>query len=247
MYVTTFTFSFWTYFGREGAYDNNRLGSDTYKRLNLGLFAFMVVGLFAIPGEAGFLPSAIGAMVISVLLTVLRLYGAALAWKGWEHGVGDSSLNKLWSEFVNGTREMIKGLRVQDQKKALTYRNMLVLIVFGTISSFFDGIFILRYMKEFNRSLFDVTLKLSAVGRLLMISTMIYSLKDAAERDRLTGTTFIQLNVLVGTWAVLVGLGQAVFPFGFAANHGVEMFAFGLPFLIKALKSQKEKTETKKS
>ena len=76
-----------------------------------------------------------------------------------------------------------------------------------------------------------------------MITTVVYSLKDAAERDRLTGTTFIQLNLLVGAWAVLVGLGQAVFPYGFAANRGVEMFAIGLPFLIKALKSQKEKTE----
>lgn len=203
----------------------------------------MVVGLFAIPGEAGFLPSAIGAMVLSVLLTVLRLYGAALAWKGWEHGVGDASSKGLWSEIVTGTKETMKGLRVQDQKKALTYRNLLVLIVIGAISSFFDGIFLLRYLKEFGKSLFDVTLKVSAVARLLMITTMVYSLKDAAERDRLTGTTFIQLNLLVGTWAVLVGFGQAVFPYGFAANRGVEMFAIGLPFLIKAFKSQKEKTE----
>lgn len=230
---------------REGAYDNNRLGSDTYKRLNLGLFAFMVVGLFAIPGEAGFLSSAIGAIILSILLTIVRLYGVALAWRGWECGVGDNSLKALWNEIVNGTKETVKGLRVKDQKKALTYRNLLVLIVVGSVSSFFDGIFLLRYLKEFGKSLFDVSLKISAVARLSMITTMVYSLKDAAERDRLTGTTFIQLNLLVGTWAVLVGLGQAIFPYGFAANRGVEMFAIGLPFLIKALKSQKEKTDGK--
>jgi hypothetical protein len=31
---------------------------------------------------------------------------------------------------------------------------------------------------------------------------MVYSLKDAAERNRLTGTTFIQLNFMVGLWAL---------------------------------------------
>jgi hypothetical protein len=31
---------------------------------------------------------------------------------------------------------------------------------------------------------------------------MIYSLKDAGERDRLKETTFIQLNYMVGLWAM---------------------------------------------
>ena len=79
-----------------------------------------------------------------------------------------------------------------------------------------------------------------------MISTMIYSLKDAAERDRLTGTTFIELNVMVGLWAILVALGQGFYPNGFAAYRGVEMFAFSIPFLTKAYKSVLEKREKKK-
>ncbi len=41
------------------------------------------------------------------------------------------------------------------------------------------------------------------MARLALISTMIYSLKDAAERDRLSGTTFIQLNWLLAAWAML--------------------------------------------
>jgi len=79
-----------------------------------------------------------------------------------------------------------------------------------------------------------------------MISTMIFSLKDAAERDRLTGTTFIQMNVMIGAWAALVGVGQSVYPLGVAFYRGIEMFAFSLPFFLKALKSQKEKDEKKK-
>lgn len=79
-----------------------------------------------------------------------------------------------------------------------------------------------------------------------MISTMIFSLKDAAERDRLTGTTFIQLNLLVGLWAILVGFGQSIRLLGVQFSRGVEMFAFSLPFLIKALKSQKEKEDKRR-
>jgi len=78
-----------------------------------------------------------------------------------------------------------------------------------------------------------------------MISTMIYSLKDAAERDRLTGTTFIQMNLMIGAWAFLVGIGQSIYPLGFAAHRGVELFAFSCPFFLKALKSAKEKRSKK--
>lgn len=85
------------------------------------------------------------------------------------------------------------------------------------------------------------------MARLFMIATMIFSLKEAAERDRLTGTTFIQMNLMVGTWALLVALGQSVYPLGFAPYRGVEMFAFSLPFFIKAFKSQKEKEEEKRA
>jgi type IV secretory pathway TrbD component len=73
---------------------------------------------------------------------------------------------------------------------------------------------------------------------------MVYSLQDAAERDRLTGTTFIQMNVMVGLWAVLVGLGVSL---GNSAYTGVEMCAFAIPFFVKALKSLKEKQEKKKT
>jgi len=75
---------------------------------------------------------------------------------------------------------------------------------------------------------------------------MIYSLKDAAERDRLTGTTFIQMNVMTGLWAILVGLGQSVRLLDVTLSRGVEMFAFSIPFLTKALKSQIEKDNQKR-
>lgn len=226
---------------------NDRLGSDTYKRLNLALLGFAGLGLTAIPGEAAFMNTAGSAMILSGLLTTLRLFGTFLAFTGWKRGVletnDEATPKRFLGELVQGSKDTIKGLKVTNGKKALTYRNCLLLVCFGILSSFMEGIFNIRFRKEFTRTWFEISLQWSAVARLFMIATMIYSLKDAAERDRLTGTTFIEMNIMVGAWAVLVGLGQAVYPLGFAAYRGVEMFAFSIPFFLKAYKSRKEKSE----
>jgi len=237
-----------------GAVVHDRLASDTYKRLNVGLLGFCGLGLAAVPGEAAFMNSPGSAILSSIFLTAVKLYGTLLAVVGWKKGVFKKeeplttfAPKRMLQEFAQGTKETVKGLKVQNNKKALTYRNCLLLVGMGIVSSFMEGLFDIRYKKEFIRTWFEISLQWSAVARLFMISTMIYSLKDAAERDRLTGTTFIQMNVMVGFWASIVGLGQAIYPLGFAAYRGVEMFAFSFPFFLKAFKALKEKSEAKKS
>jgi hypothetical protein len=203
-----------------------------------------VLGLMAVPGEAGFLFTAGPALAMSVALFSVRSYGAMVAYQGWERGVNPHSPGtNAFTELVEGAKSTFAGLKIQNRKKGLSYANLLLLVVASGISSLMDGIFNIRYLKTFQKTLFDVSLNLSAVSRLFMISTMIYSLKDAAERDRLTGTTFIQMNILVGMWAVLVALGIAASP---GPHRGLEMIAFSLPFFIKALKSQKEKQSKEK-
>jgi len=196
----------------QGAASHDRLTSDTYKRLNVGLLGFCGLGLVAVPAEAAFMNSVVHAMAVTFLLTGVKLYGTALALLGWKQGVLDNGAlvtfapRRMFQEFVDGTKETAKGLKVQNNKKALTYRNCLLLVCMGIVSSFMEGLFNIRYQKEFTRTWFEISLQWSAVSRLFMISTMIYSLKDAAERDRLTGTTFIQLNTMIGFWALVVGL-----------------------------------------
>ena len=130
-------------------------------------------------------------------------------------------------------------LRVKNAKKALAYRNLLVCVLVGLVSSLFEGLFDIRYQEAFKRSAFDISIQWSAISRLFLISTMIYSLKDAAERDRLTGSTFIQMNILVGSWALAVGFAQGLL------GYWIEMLAFALPFYIKAYKSRLEKKQKK--
>jgi hypothetical protein len=144
----------------KGAVQNDRLSSDTYKRLSVGLLGFCLLGLAALPGEAAFVAAPGSA---AVLFTVLvKLYGTALSFVGWKRGVigtvsgsdtdTDNRKNNtnqgvpriMLQEFATGLLQTVKGLRVQNAKKALTYRNCLLLVVGGMFSNFMEGIFDLR-------------------------------------------------------------------------------------------------------
>ena len=250
-----------------GAAEHGRLGSDTYKRLNVGLLVFSLLGIAAIPGEAGFLPSFNVALPISIAMSGVRCFSSIVSYQGWKRGISSENADELtvtdlWKEIVSGMKTTIRGLRVQEKTKAMTYRNILLLVILGIFSSLMEGVYSMRLQRDFavsaavavharyqallTRTWFDISLQWSAMSRLFLVSTMIYSLKDAAERDRLTGTTFVQMNFMIGTWATLVALGQAVYPLGFAAYRGVEMFAIAMPFFIKGLKSLKDKQAKKK-
>jgi hypothetical protein len=67
----------------------------------------------------------------------------------------------------------------------------------------------IQYKEALIKTSFDISLQWSAVSRLFLVSSMIYSLKDAAERDRLSGSTFIQMNYMVAIWALVGELGLA--------------------------------------
>ena len=225
----------------QGATRAGRLASDTYKRLNVGLIGFCLT-FWAMPAEAGFLVQKSSRQIMTFLLTASKAFGLVLALTGWQYGVdkeGEKFFKpaELVSEFSSGCLSTLKGMRVKAAKKALAYRNLLVMVLMGLASSLFEGIFDVRYQEAFKRSAFDISIQWSAISRLFLISTMIYSLKDAAERDRLTGSTFIQMNVLVGSWALAVGFAQGL------RGYWIEMLAFSLPFFIKAYKSRLEKKQ----
>ncbi|GKY96145.1 hypothetical protein MPSEU_000574500 [Mayamaea pseudoterrestris] len=205
----------------QGATNHDRLKSVTYKRLNIGLLGFSLMSLAAVPGEAGFLPTFVPALLLSLVATIVRLLGAFAAYSGWVQGLGGkASPRTLIQDFAQDTKETLLGLRVKH--KGALFRNAFVHLAIGA---------------------FEISLHWSAVARLFMISTIIYSLKDAAERDRLQGTTFIQLNVMVGIWAFLVGIGQTVYPLGFAPKRGAIMFAFAVPFILSALVNTRLKSD----
>jgi hypothetical protein len=139
----------------KGAVDNKRLSSDTYKRLSVGLLGFCLLGLAAVPGEAAFVAVPGNAAVLFTI--AVKFYGTAISFVGWKRGVvgigngsdSDDNTNQgvpriMLQEFATGLLQTAKGLKVQNAKKALTYRNCLLLVVGGMFSNFMEGIFDLR-------------------------------------------------------------------------------------------------------
>jgi hypothetical protein len=88
-----------------------------------------------------------------------------------------------------------------------------------------------------HRSWWTILGRSLSVSRLCMMAIIIYVLKDAAERGRLSGTTFIRLNQGIGAWATLVALGQ------YATNGRFDMLVFALPFWIHAYEGSRQKHE----
>jgi hypothetical protein len=186
------------------ATSNDRLSSDTYKRLNCGLFFFCFVTLFAIPGEAAFHPQFGPAILLMMAMTFIKGWGCSLAYEGWKTGVEESSgrnasmtVKQLAAEFGYGIKSTVSGL-FHTPRKGFVYLLYLLVVLAGGFSAVMEAQFYMKY----SAPLFDISLQWSAFARLALVSSMVYSLKDAAERGRLTGTTFIQMNFMVALWAL---------------------------------------------
>jgi hypothetical protein len=137
-----------------GANEEDRLTSDTFKRLNVGVFGFSVLGLAGFPGEAAFFRTAAPALVTSLFMLVTRIVGASVAYQGWTRGVvvsnsnSNSNLNSTTrvQALVEGMKSNLRGLKVkrEDKKKSLFYRNCMLVVMFGMFNNFMGGIFDIR-------------------------------------------------------------------------------------------------------
>jgi hypothetical protein len=127
-----------------GANEDDRLSSDTFKRLNLGVLGFSILGMACVPGEAAFFATATPAMVTSLSMLVTRIVGASVAYQGWTRGI--ASYSTPVQALVEGMKSNIRGLKVkrQDKKKSLFYRNCMLLVMLGMFSNAMGGIFDIR-------------------------------------------------------------------------------------------------------
>lgn len=64
------------------------------------------------------------------------------------------------------------------------------------------------------------------------MTSLVYTLKLAAERDDLSQSRSVLLNILVGSWALLVAAGQ----YSQSARGSSLFLVLSLPFFVKALK-----------
>lgn len=192
--------------------------SDTYKRLTMGLLLFGVLGLFSVPGEAGCivvssLSSPYWGGATTFLLTLLaKFITAIVSFVGWEYSAGGfgsspssssyrDKMRDIVREMCGGCKRVWKTLPITDERPATFYRSFFVILTLGNLI-FNTSELIFNLTQGIGLVSLPVSLTISSMARLGLMSVILYVLKDAAERKRLDGSTFITLNMMVGFWAL---------------------------------------------
>lgn len=196
----------------------DRLGSDTYKRINLSLLEYATLGLGVITLSGGGNPILKVAYIITLINTI----------KGYAYGVlgldKKSDSDTLLQDFAKGIESTIKGT-FSDPKnmKSLGYLVALLMVASMKLLKLKEIIIAARSAVAAK----DIAMSLARFNRLSLLALMIYTLKDAADRDRLGGTTFIQLNYLCALILGIVGVlgGGVMSPLGGANVAFAAFFA----------------------
>lgn len=185
-----------------GAAENNRLTSDTYKRLNLALI------------EYGFIAFILGVMlklkaswtIVAFITFVNSVKGYGYGLKGWE--LVPTSAKK---DFTDGMKSNFDTMTKIPNAKSAGYLAATLTILSLKLVKFME---VVKSVIAGERG-YRLGVNLFRLSIYMMMTTTVFTLKDAADRDRLEGTTFIELNALAAfafaTWAKHVGIGT---PFG---------------------------------
>ena len=194
------------------AAENNRLGSDTYKRMNLALFQYGVLGSLIVGLGKGRNKILALALLLSIINSVKGYTYGVLGWDKMK----DAS---LVDDIFKGTIDTMKGflslpkyinsfgyLAVTTMMAALKLQKLVEVVKFFNTSGLVEGL----------------AMPLAQFNRLALVTLSLYTLKDAADRKRLGGTTFIELNLLcalsLGVHAAFF-MGEATFPLGLVSTY----------------------------
>ena len=234
---------------------NKLYTSNTYRRLNLGILFFGMSGLFTFPAEAVLLLSStsstginnnvmMGGITALLTMQVTKFITTFTSLIGWENSVGgfgttcNERMKNISKEMYKGLKQVRNDYAVTDERPATFYRTFWIFI---TINNILFNIPELVFNVQQNGGLLGgglfslpVSITLSSIGRLGMLSFILYVLKDAAERKELESKTFIILNMIVGLWAFGVGIAQGLVnstptnPFDI--KRAADKFLFGVLF-----------------
>ena len=193
------------------AAENDRLSSDTYKRLNLMYakfgFLWLLAGILVMQTK----PLTRGAKILSnPLVMIASFYALINGLKGWGYGA------KGWDKSASTSygADLVHLFKSSAKVFVSPFQNIKSAFYFGATA--FAGV--LKVMK-----LMDLAGLCSGIGtpavtaakfgswsigyaKIVLLATAAFTLFDAAKRDRLEGTTFIELNVLSSfTWLGMGG------------------------------------------
>jgi hypothetical protein len=167
------------------AASNDRISSDTYKRLNLSLLTFGVLGL-TLPVLDPIHFRAPVFIIPPLLATVNSIKGYGYGVLGWDKKKEKSAILTDLKESFQSTFQSL----ITFRKESLDYLLATSMVVIMTV---------VKCKELFGSSTTNplmVASKVSRMARLMLFSGVLFTLKDAADRNRLSGTTFVQLNYL---------------------------------------------------
>lgn len=156
-----------------GACQNDRLSSDTYKRLNLMLATFGFVGLLVGQNRGELW------IITSVIAMVNSIKGYGYGIKGWKLTESVSPI----VDMMEGCKANVKCLLRVPNERSVGY----------LLATLFVGSVPLCMLKS------GIKLSVVSYTTLAMLAATTLTLKDAADRGRLEGTTFIELNAMTAT------------------------------------------------
>ena len=194
-----------------GATENNRLSSDTYKRLNLWLSKFGFCWLLAAFLVRQSQPLTKGAKIVSNPLVVIGGLAALInGIKGWAYGskgydkAGEftylEDLRKLAKSSLEVLTSPIENVKARIYLAGTAFVGLLNLVKASEFVQMLLGMGTEAATAAKYGSWFIAFAKL----QLLFMASL--TLTDAAKRGRLEGTTFIELNVLSAfTWVATGG------------------------------------------
>jgi hypothetical protein len=203
-----------------GAAENERLGSDTYKRLNLALNVFHLISLAAFNGMLCLFPKRRIGIVFAVITIFIHGFGGLATYRGWNCSLGED--RNRWEELGSGVVSTCRTMWT-SKGRGSAYRNALMLVVLQ----------ILGILNSARNDLINgatrliVSINALQMAGAVLIFAMVYSLKDAGERGRLTGTTFIQMHFLVSIWSLL-GM-SSILPSSFALINNCVVLTLLVP------------------
>jgi len=196
------------------AVKGGRLSSDTYKRMNLSLIVYGLLN--CVSWKFTWVVDTV--QRFPLLLLWAPFLTTVNAIKGYTYGVlGINKAGKasILGDLKDGITSTMKGyLALPKNLQAAGYLGATYMFTMMTVAKLVE---ILRLLNH-GASGLTVCSRVTRLARYTSMTTVLYTLKDAADRGRLNGTTFIELNMLSSfTLAILASFWGVATPSGGAA------------------------------